>query len=408
MIDRDSPARGLALSPLAGITVLEISHLLSGPFCTMLLADLGAKVIKVERPGLGDEARRLGPQVSGDSAYFMSVNRGKKSVTLDLSREEGQKMARELCQHADVLVENFVPGTMKGFGLDYASVRALNPRLIYASISGFGQSGPYTHYPALDIIVQAMGGMMSVTGEPNGRPVRPGASLGDSVAGLFAALAILVALWERERTGQGRNIDISMLDCQVTMMENAFSRYFATGKVPGPLGSRHPAAVPFQSFATQDGYIVVALISDSSEPWNRFCSAIGHPELAKDPRFSDAPSRVQNYDVLAPLIEEAMRKKTSQAWLEEFSRLEIPSGPVNAIDSVAKDSQVLYRGMIAEIPHKRLGNWKVANTPFKVDGASSGPQGPSPDLGEHTDEVLQEMLGHSRNEIARLRSLGLV
>jgi CoA:oxalate CoA-transferase len=321
MLSENAFERNRASGPLAGITVLEVGHILSGPFCTMLLADLGAKVIKVERPNLGDEARRLGPQVGGDSAYFMSVNRGKKSITVDLSRQSGQKLARELCKRVDVLVENFVPGTMQKLGLEYERLSALNPRLKYASISGFGQSGPYAHHPALDIIVQAMGGIMSLTGEPNGQPLRPGASLGDSLAGLFAALAIVVALLERVRTGKGQCVDISMLDCQVTMMENAFSRYFATAEVPGRLGSRHPAAVPFQSFATQDGYIVVALISDKSEPWNRFCTAIGHPELLNDSRFSDAPSRVQNYDVLVPLIEEAIRKRTSRDWLEEFSRL---------------------------------------------------------------------------------------
>jgi len=395
-------------SPLAGITVLDVSHILSGPFCTMLLADLGAQVIKVERPQLGDEARRLGPQVCGDSAYFMSVNRGKKSVTIDFSREEGQKLVRKLCERVDVFVENFLPGTMRKFGLDYARLSSLNPRLIYASISGFGQSGPYAHYPALDIIVQAMGGMMSVTGEPNGRPLRPGASLGDSVAGLFGVTAILSTLLERERTGKGQYVDVSMLDCQVTMMENALARYFATRKVPGPLGSRHPAAVPFQSFKTQDGYIVVALISDRSEPWKRFCMSIGHPKLAKDPRFSDAASRVHNYADLAPLIEEAIRMKTSREWLEEFSRIEIPCGPVNAIDAVAADPQILHRGMIAEIPHKKLGKWKVANSPFKFNGSPSHPQGPSPELGENTDEVLQEMLKCSPSEIARLRSSGLV
>ncbi len=410
MISHDPVADGGSVMsrPLAGITVLEVSHLLSGPFCTMLLADLGANVIKVERPSQGDEARRLGPRVGGDSAYFMSVNRGKKSITIDLSREEGQKLARDLSQRVDVLVENFVPGTMQKFGLDNARLKALNPRLIYASISGFGQSGPYARQPALDIIVQAMGGLMSVTGELNGPPLRPGASLGDSIAGLFASIAILAALQERERTGRGRYIDISMLDCQVTMMENAFSRYFATGEVPRPLGSRHPAAVPFQAFATLDGYIVVAIISDSPEPWNRFCAAIGHPELARDARFSDAVSRLRNYYVLAPTIEEAMRKKSSQEWLKNLSNLEIPCGPVNTIEAVAKDSQVLYRDMIAEIPHNRLGKWTVANTPFKLEGASCGPQGPSPDLGEHTAEVLQEMLGLSLTEIARLRSLGLI
>jgi len=395
-------------SPLAGITILEVGHILSGPFSTMLLADLGARVIKVERPSLGDEARRLGPQVSGEAAYFISVNRGKKSVTIDLSREEGREIVRKLCLEVDVFVENFVPGTMKRLGLDYASLNVLNPRLIYASISGFGQDGPYAQHPALDIIVQAMGGMMSVTGEPNGPPIRPGASLGDSVAGLFATTAILAALLERERTGKGQYLDVSMLDCQVTMMENAFARYFATGKVPGPLGSRHPAAVPFQSFATQDGYIVVALISDQSDPWIRFCKAIGHPELAKDSRFSDATGRVQNYSLLAPLIEAAIRKKTSREWLEEFSRIGIPCGPVNTIDAVASDSQILHRGMIADIPHKKLGKWKVANSPFKFNDSSSYPQGPSPGLGEHTDEVLREMLNLSPSDIARLRSLGLV
>jgi len=395
-------------SPLAGITVLDVSHILSGPFCTMLLADLGAQVIKVERPKLGDEARRLGPQVCGDSAYFMSVNRGKKSITIDLSREEGQKLVRELCERVDVFVENFVPGTMHRLGLEYARLSSLNPRLVYASISGFGQNGPYARYPALDIIVQAMGGMMSVTGEPNGQPLRPGASLGDSVAGLFGVTAILAALLERERTGKGKYVDVSMLDCQVTMMENALARYFATRKVPGPLGSRHPAAVPFQSFETQDGYIVVALISDRPEPWNRFCISIGHPELAKDPRFSDAASRAENYAVLGPVIEEAIRMKTSREWLEEFLRIEIPCGPVNTIDAVATDPQVLLRGMIADIPHKKLGKWRVANSPFRFDGSSSHPQGPSPELGENTDEVLQEMLKYPPIEVARLRSLGLV
>lgn len=410
MIGHDSlDDGGNAMSrPLAGINVLEISRVLSGPFCTMLLADLGANIIKVERPGQGDEARRLGPQVGQDSAYFMSVNRGKKSITLDLSREEGRNLARDLSQRVDVLVENFVPGTMQRFGLDYARLSALNPRLIYASITGFGQSGPYAHHPAFDIVVQAMGGIMSLTGEPNSRPLRPGASLGDSIASLFAGLAILVALWEREHTGRGRYVDISMLDCQVTMMENAFSRFFATGEVPGPLGSRHPAAVPFQAFATLDGYIVVAIISDNPEPWNRFCEAVEHPELARDARFSDASSRVENYEVLARMIEEVLSEKTSQEWLNKFSSLEIPCGPVNTIDAVTVDPQVIHRGMIAEIPHKRLGKWRVANTPFKLNGASSGPQGPSPDLGEHTEEVLQEILGLSRSDVARLKSLGII
>jgi CoA:oxalate CoA-transferase len=374
----------------------------------MLLADLGAKVIKVERPKVGDQSRRLGPQVNGDSAYFMSVNRGKKSVTIDLSREPGQNLIRRLCKHADVFVENFMPGTMKEFGLDYSNLSTVNPRVVYASISGFGQNGPYAHNPAFDIIVQAMGGLMSVTGEPGGRPIRPGVSLGDSVAGIFAALAIVVALWERERTGHGRYLDVSMLDCQVTLMENAFSRFFATGKVPGPLGSRHPAAVPFQAFPTLDGYIVVAIISDDGNVWSRFCEAINHPEMAYDLRFSEAVARVKNYQALAEMIEGTLRGKPSQEWLNRFSTLEIPCGPVNRIDAVTRDPQVLQRHMIAEISHKRLGNWRVANTPFRFDDAASKPQGPSPDLGEHTEETLHELLKLSSVEIAKLRSQGAI
>jgi CoA:oxalate CoA-transferase len=393
--------------PLAGISVLEIGHILSGPFCTMILSDLGARVIKIERPGHGDEARRLGPRVGGDSAYFMSVNRGKKSITIDLGREEGQKLAFALSQKFDVIVENFVPGTMARFKLDYARLKPLNPRLVYVSISGFGQNGPYARNPALDTIVQAMGGIMSLTGEPNGPPVRPGASLGDSIAGLFAATAIQAALLERVRTGIGCYLDISMLDCQVTIMENAFARFFA-GEMPTPLGSRHPAAVPFQAFATLDGYIVVALLSDSPILWNNFCTAIERHDLASDSRFSTASARLQNQETLVPLIEEAMHRKSSQEWVKELTKLEIPCGPVNSIDAVANDPQVLHRGMITQIPHKSLGRWSVANTPFRFDGTPSQPQGPAPELGEHSEEILHEMLGMSPLEFARLKSIGVV
>lgn len=393
---------------LSGIKILDITQVLSGPFCTMLLADLGAEVVKVERPGQGDLSRDLGPKVGGDSSYFMSVNRGKKSISLDLSSEDGQVLVRNLAQQVDVLVENFLPGTVRGFGLDYYQLSPYNPRLVYASISGFGQDGPYAFRPALDIIVQGMGGMMSVTGEVGASPVRPGASLGDSVSGVFAALAIVSALWERESTGNGRYIDISMLDCQVTLMENAFSRYFSTGERPGPLGSRHPVAVPFQAFETLDGHIVIGLISDDSELWSGFCKVIGHPELAEDPRFIDMRSRSRNYDILEPIMYSAIRCNTSDVWIKQLARLGIPCGPVNGIDQVANDSQVLHRGMISDIPHKRLGKWRVANTPFNIIGVDSGPQGPSPDLGEHTEEVLKDMLGLTGSRISELRSRGVI
>ncbi|MBI4311201.1 MAG: CoA transferase, partial [Chloroflexi bacterium] len=356
----------------------------------------------------GDPARRLGPRAGGESAYFLSVNRGKKGITLDLSREEGQGLARALAERADVLVENFAPGTMARLGLDYGRLSVSNPRLVYASISGFGQDGPYAHRPALDIVVQAMGGIMSVTGEPGGPPQRPGVSLGDSIAGLFAALAIVAALHERDRTGQGRYIDMSMLDCQVTMMENALARYFATGEAPGPLGSRHPAATPFQAFATRDGHIVVAILSDDGRLWPRFCAVIGHPELAEDPRFADGWGRTQNYELLRPVMDKAMRSRSSREWLDEFSAQGIACGPVNTVDAVVRDPQVRHRGMIAEVLHGESGAWRVANTPFRISGFNCGPQGAAPGLGEQSEEVLRDMLGIPVEEIARLRAEGVV
>ncbi len=394
--------------PLHGVRVLDISRILSGPFCTMLLADLGADVVKVEQPAVGDPARNLGPQVGTDAAYFMSVNRGKKSITLNIFSEEGQRILRALVPHFDVLVENYVPGTLAGVGLDYDRVKELNPSLIYASISGFGQDGPYSQRPALDIIVQAMGGMMSVTGGQGGPPLRPGASLGDSVAGVFAGMAIVSALFHRERKGQGQYIDISMLDCQVTMMENAFARYFATDQVPGPLGSRHPAAAPFQAFQASDGHFVVALLTDREETWVRFCDAIGVRELGKDPRFLDNRSRMNNYDTLNSVLEKTFLDKPVAFWLDVLSRANLACGSVNNMSEVANDPQVRHRGMVATIPHKRLGTWRVANTPFNFANSDTGPAGPSPDLGEHTQEILAGLLNMSDDEISRLRAGGVI
>jgi len=374
----------------------------------MLLADLGAEVVKVEQPATGDPARNLGPQVDGDAAYFMSVNRGKKSITLNIFSEEGQRLIRTLLPHFDVLVENYLPGTVARLGLEYGRLKELNPRLVYASISGFGQDGPYAQRPALDIIVQAMGGMMSVTGEQGGAPLRPGASLGDSVAGVFAGIAIVSALFHRERSGQGQYIDMSMLDCQVTMMENAFARYFATDQVPGPLGSRHPAAAPFQAFQAKDGYFVVALLTDREETWSRFCDAVGVPELGKDPRFLDNRSRMHHYDALNAKLQAAFLDKPVAHWLKVISRADLPCGPVNDMAAVARDPQVRHRGMLVTIPHKRLGTWRVANTPFRFADGDTGPAGPSPDLGEHTEEILAGLLNMSEDEISRLRAGGII
>ena len=394
--------------PLQGIRVIDLSRLLSGPFCTMLLADLGADVVKVEQPMKGDPARILGAQVGDDSAYFMSVNRGKKGITLNLASEEGQRLLLSLAPHFDVLVENFVPGTMTRLGLDYASVKEANPSLVYASISGFGQDGPYAHRPALDIIVQAIGGIMSVTGQPDGPPLRPGISMGDSVAGVFAALAIVSALLQRKESGQGQHIDMSMLDCQITMMENPLARYFASDEVPGPLGSRHPAATPFQAFRASDGYFVVALLTDDSQTWRRLCAAIGLPDLGEDTRFQDNRGRMEHQDDLASILEKAFQSRQMAYWLDVLSKADIPCGPINTVRDVVNDPQVRHRNMVATIPHKDLGTWRVANTPFKLDGGSTGPSGPSPGLSEHTQAVLASILDISDEEIARLRTEGVI
>ncbi len=394
--------------PLDGIRVLDVSRILSGPFCTMLLADMGAEVIKVERPGDGDPARILGPKVGEERAYFISVNRGKKSITLDISKQEGQRLFLDLIPHLDVLVENFVPGTMSQFGLDYQNLAEHNPRLVYASISGFGQDGPSATRPALDIIVQAMGGIMSLTGEPGGPPIRPGASLGDSTAGLFTALAIVSALWQRQTTGRGQYIDVSMLDCQVTMMENAFSRYFATGEVPGPLGSRHPAAAPFQAFRAFDKYFVVALITDDTNTWQRFCHAIERPDIGNDERFITNTNRVKHLDTLTEILNSVFAKESAAHWLSVLTAADIPCGPVNDIKAVTEDPQIRHRGMMTAIPHPSDGAWQVENTPFRFSDAITGPTGPSPKLGEHTRSVLEEILGLSKPEMDSLKGKNII
>ena len=329
--------------PLEGIRVLDLSWVLSGPFATMVLADLGAEVIKVERPLYGDRARGTAPFLNDYSSYFMSVNRGKRSVTIDLTHPKGKDLILRLVEQVDVLVENFTSGTMKELGLDYPVLRQRNPRLIYAAISGFGQTGPYAQRPALDIVVQAMSGMMSINGEPGRPPARLGISLGDLGASLFAVVGILAALEERHRSGQGQMLDLSMLDCQVALADGPFMRYLATGEIPQPLGSRHPVFTPFQAFPTADGYIVVAIIGGTNDQWPLFCFAIGRMDLVDDERFVDGWTRTLHHEVLEPIIAEAMRKKATAQWLEELGQLGIPCGPVNTIAQAAQDPQVQAR-----------------------------------------------------------------
>ena len=393
--------------PLDGLLVLDLSHVLSGPFATMILADLGADVVKIERPGWGDLARGNGPffgQGEGRrSAYFMSINRGKRSVALDLERPKGKALFLRMVEVADVVLENFRPGAMAKLGLDYDALRRRNPRLVYAAISGFGQTGPYAAKPAFDVIVQGMGGIMSVTGEPGGGPVRPGTSLGDITASLYTVIGVLAALRERDRSGQGQMLDIGMMDCQVAILESAMSRYLATGEIPRPLGTRHPIATPFQAFKSSDGYVVVAIMGGERNQWELFCSAIGRLELMDDPRFQDGFSRSQHYDALEPIFNEAFLQKSTQEWLDEFTALGIPCGPVNTIDKVAADPQVQHRGMIAEVRHPALGPVKTVGSPLKLSRTPPVLDRAAPDMGEHTDEVLKALLGMSDAELASLR-----
>jgi CoA:oxalate CoA-transferase len=381
---------------------------LSGPFASMVLVDLGADVIKVERPPFGDVARTTGPYIGDWSTYFFSINRGKKSMVMNLKRPEGRDLFLRLVEKADVVMENYTPGTMEKLGVGYETLSARNPRLIYAATSGFGQTGPDRDRPALDIIVQGMGGIMSITGEPGGPPVRPGISQGDITAGLYTAIGILAALQERERSGRGQMLDISMLDCQIAILENAFARYFATGEVPTPIGTRHPLATPFQALPTRDGWIVVALSWGVENQWELFCATIGRQELIDDLRFDTPGLRTKHHAELEPVLIEALRQKTTVEWLREFDAIGLPCGPLNDIPSAAEHPQVKAREMLVDVEHPDGFSLKIADTPLKLTRTPGGIQGPPPALGEHTEEVLSHLLGLSPADIASLREAEVV
>ncbi|HEY8767394.1 MAG TPA: CaiB/BaiF CoA-transferase family protein [Dehalococcoidia bacterium] len=400
MIPRaESSRRG----PLTDITVLDLTWVLSGPFAAMILADMGADVIKVERPPYGDVGRSTAPYIGEESAYFFSVNRGKRSICIDLKSEAGRDLFLRLAEKADVVMENYTPGTMDRLGIGYEALRARNPRLVYSATSGFGQTGPDRERPALDIIVQGMGGIMSITGEPGGPPVRPGISQGDITAGLYTAIGILAALHERERSGEGQMIDISMLDCQIAILENAFARYFATGEVPKALGTRHPSTTPFQAFPTRDGYIVIAVYWGVQNQWELFCAAIGRPDLINDSRFDTPGLRTRHHDVLEPMLNDALRQKTTEEWLREFDAIGLPCGPLNDIPHAAEHPQVKAREMLQDVEHPAGFSLRVPDTPVKLSRTPGGIQGPPPAIGADTDDVLQRLLGLSPVEITDLR-----
>jgi CoA:oxalate CoA-transferase len=394
--------------PLEGIRVLDLTWVLAGPFASMILGDLGAEVIKVERPPYGDVARTTGPIVNGESCYFFSINRGKKSVCLDLKAERGRELFLRLAGLSDVVMENFTPGTIDKLGLGYDVLLKHNPRLIYAATSGFGQTGPERLRPALDIVVQGMGGVMSITGEPDGPPLRPGLSLGDIAAGLYTAIGVVAALHERERSGQGQMIDVAMLDCQVAILENAFIRYFATGELPKPIGSRHPLATPFQAFPTSDGWIVLALSWGVENQWELFCATIGRVDLIDDPRFDTPALRTEHHAELEPILNEVMRQKATNEWLREFDAIGLPCGPLNNIAQAAGQPQVVARRMLVEVEHPRIGRLKLPDTPVKLSRTPGGIKGPSPALGQDTYEVLSSLLGLSAEELDELAAAGVI
>ena len=394
------------MKPLEGLVVLDMTRVLAGPFAAMMFADLGAEVIKIERPEGGDDTRAYPPFQKGESAYFMSLNRGKRSVTLNLKHPRGKEILKELAKKSDILIENFKPGTMDKLGVGYEDLRKVNPRLIYAASSGFGQTGPYSSRPAYDLIIQGMGGMMSVTGPDEHTPTKVGSSVADIFAGLFTAIGVLAAVNARNRTGRGQLVDVAMLDCMVAVLENAVSRYLVSGEIPHPIGNRHPSISPFTTLATSDGAVNIAVGND--EIWKRMCAVLGMEEYVNDPRFADNPARVEHFHALKEILEERTMKNTSEHWLGEFEKVNVPSGPINDMAHVVKDPQVLARKMIVDVVHPVAGAMKIPGVPVKFSDTPAEVKEPAPLLGQHTEGVLTSFLGISAEEFEALKKDGVV
>ncbi|MFH0793957.1 MAG: CaiB/BaiF CoA-transferase family protein [bacterium] len=395
--------------PLSGLKVLDLSRVLSGPFCTMMLADHGAEVLKVENPQGGDDTRQFGPPfIRGESAYFLSINRNKKSMTLNLKHEKARELLWRLVERAEVVVENFRPGTMERWGFDWESLHTKNPRLIYASISGFGQTGPDTAKPGYDVIIQGMAGTQSLTGPPEGPPYKMGTSIADIVAGIYCFCGILLALQQRERTGEGQRVDLSMLDSMVSLLTYQAGRYFATGENPRAMGNQHPTIAPYEAFETKDGFINLAVANDSL--WKIFCETLRHPEWIEKAEWVHNPDRVKNRQSLIEVLTPILRGRTAQQWTDLLSRAGIPCGPINTVDAVLREPQVLAREMVREVVHSVAGKIKVTGNPIKLSTMRGTERDwtPPPMLGEHTELALREWAGLSAEEVAALRAQGVV
>jgi len=399
--------------PLEGIRVLDLSRILAGPWCSQHLADLGAEVIKIEHPERGDDTRGWGPPYlneNHEAAYYLSTNRGKRSVAVDIAQPEGQALIRELAASCDVVLENFKVGGLKRYGLDYESLKQVRQDLVYCSITGFGQNGPYAKRAGYDFLLQGMGGLMDITGkpdsEPGGGPMKVGVAVVDLFTGMYAATSILSALIGRSRTGEGTYIDLALMDVQVSMLANQALNYLTSGESPGRLGNSHPNIVPYQAFPTADGHIILAVGNDAQ--FSRFCKVAGAPELAEDERFAINRNRVQNRTLLVPQIERLIRAKPSRFWLDELESEGVPCGPINSIGEVFSDPQVQYRGMEMRMEHAEAGEMSLVSNPIRFDSEPLNADLPPPKLGEHTSSVLSELLPDREEYLNALRIKGVI
>jgi formyl-CoA transferase len=388
--------------PLSGVRVLDLTRVVAGPYCSMFLGDLGAEVVKVEQPGAGDDTRGWGPPFAGgESAYYLCINRNKQSLTLDLKSQRAVELLRQLVKAADVIIENFRPGTMERLGLGEKKLRELNPRLIYASLTGFGADGPMSDWPGYDLIVQAWGGLMSITGTPDGEPVKVGVAIIDLVAGLMLGKAITAALFAREKIGVGQRIDTSLLEAEVASLINVGSNYLIGGKVPSRWGNAHPNIVPYQNFQTADGYLVIGVASEVI--WKRFCGAIGQRDLSNDSRFADNSKRVENRSELIALLSEIFLQRRNDAWFKLLTDAEVPCAPVQTIDQVFQAPQVLQRDMLIEVDHPTAGKVRMAGIPVKFSVTPAAVRLPPPLLGQHNETILKSWLGLSADSIDELK-----
>ena len=377
--------------PLKNLLVIDLTRVLVGPYCTMILSDLGARVIKIEAPETGDDSRKFGPFINDYSAYFMSLNRGKESIALNLKNQDDKKIFDKILSKADILVENFKPGTLEKWGYGWKDVNKKYPKLIYASASGFGQTGPLKELPAYDMVVQGMGGLMSVTGHPDNEPTRVGTSIGDITAGLFTAIGINAALYDRQKTGKGAFIDVSMLDCQIAILENAISRYLSKNEIPKPMGSRHPSIAPFEAFKTKDSYIIIAAGNDKL--FTKLCEVLNINDIPKEKRFNSNSLRCENMDSLKKILEDKLKLKNTNEWIKEMEKLKIPCGPIFNIKQAVENPQIKHRNMIVKSYHKIIGEFKSSGNPIKISTyKDENTRGDIPDLDEHREKILKEFI----------------